>query len=184
MDTLKAAFFEDATYVYVALVFTEIAVAAVWWELRGRWAAVLLTVPPILAGGVFLVERAVVTDREQIVTASEAIAAAVESGELESILPHLHEDFRARLGGRTLTRPMVEAALRSRLVRYEIRSVALHRLEVEIDGDRARMGVNTILRYGSEGSQRYALIWDLRWKRVGERWLILDVAPPRAGLEF
>ena len=184
MDALKHAFFEDATYVYVALIFAELAIAAVWHEVRKRWAAILLIVPPVLAGATFLVERVVVTDREKIVAATEEIAASVETGRLDAILPHLHEDFRARVAGVPLTKPMVEAAVRSRLVRYEIQSVNLHRMEVEIEGDRARMHVNTIFRYGPEGAQRYALVWDLRWERVGERWLILDVDPPQPGLEL
>ena len=181
MQKLKTAFFEDPTYVYVALVVALVVLAAVWYERRTRRVAMLLLVPPALAAAVFALEALVVTDREQIVAAAKDIAASVEAGNFGGILKHLDEDFTASLEGLTAGKADVQTVVARQTARYRITHIGFSKTDVEVGSGRARMRVVTIITW-SYG--RSPLLWDVLWVKTPHGWRIRHVAEPQHKTEL
>jgi hypothetical protein len=58
MEWLKSTFFEDPAYVYIGLGLAMLVLGAIWRKRRGHaWLAAALAMP-LLAVGVFIIERA------------------------------------------------------------------------------------------------------------------------------
>jgi len=76
-NIMSETFFENPLYVYIALGLVEVVLLGIWFERRAPGAARAMIVPPVLAGVVALMAHWVVTDREQIQTASQDIAEAI-----------------------------------------------------------------------------------------------------------
>ncbi len=180
MESVRHALFEDPLYVYVTLGFVELALAAVWHARRGRWRGAALLVPPVLAAGVFLVERLVVTDREQIHLAMREIASWVEAGDFEKAAPYLDEEFSGPYGPKA-------AAVRygsEMIARFKITSLRWLDPALEIRGDRAALRVTSVLEFagGPLGRGRSVLTWTMQWIKRAEGWRIHRVERPEPGL--
>ena len=91
--------FEGRTSVYVVLIALAAFLLLVWWQTRKRWAVIGAGVAGLLVGGYALLDRAVETDREQIVGAIKSMMAAVNAGDIDGIFEHVSDDFRSP-GGR------------------------------------------------------------------------------------
>jgi len=180
---MKEAFFESPFYVYLTLAFAELVLVVVWHEKRTRAWALSLLIPVLLTGAVVLVERLVVTDREQIIAAARDIAAAVETRDLERIPQHLDDKFSAKLPGKRIDRDKAVAEINAKISRRNITGVNFRKTDIEVTGSEAKMHTTTILIYGEEGS-RTSLIWDITWIKRAGRWKILEVAEPRHGIEL
>ncbi len=187
MEWLSETFFESPTLVYAALIFLEAGLLARWLVRRGRRAALWMLLPIALGLGVFALERAVVTDREQILRSTDRLAASVREGraheELERVLSKSAQ-FSAGLGQPDLLdRRTVIDLVEQRADSYRVREVRIHRPAVEIHDGRATMNVVTIIHYGDNG--RDSLIWDLEWvKEEDGRWRIVTIHPPQRGLKL
>jgi len=179
---MSETFFESPLYVYAALGLAELVLAVFWYERRGRKFALAMVVPPVLAAGVALVAHLVVTDREQIESAAQDIANAIEQRRVDRIPGHFDDAFTARVAGMTITKPQVVAVCNSNVQKWDVSRVVFHKVSVEVSGSRAAMHLTTFLTYG-QGS-RTGLIWDLTWIKRGERWLILEVEEPTQGFEL
>lgn len=181
MDRLETAFCEDPFYVYFALALAELVLAGIWYEKRTRrWAATLL-VPVVLAGAVVLVEKLVVTDREWLVRAAGEIAADFEAGKVDAAEKYLDEKLMGFFGVKQATL----AAGRAALLKYDLQSVRLTKLEVQVDDERAKMHTVSIITFkGEEFSGRTSLIWDVHWLKRDDGWRIIRVDRPREGIEF
>ena len=77
--------------------------------------------------------------------------------------------------------------------RWGISRIVLHKLRVEVNGDRSRVHVTTFITYGGArggggveqsmtGTTAY--IWDSTWIKRDGRWLILSVPEPKQGFEL
>lgn len=187
MEWLSETFFESPTPVYAVLIFVEAGLLARWLIRRGRRAALWMLLPLGLGLGVFALERAVVTDREQILRSTEKLAASVREGraheQLERVLSKSAQ-FSAGLGEPDLlNRRTVIDLVEQRQKSYRVHDVRIHRPTVEIHDGRATMNVVTIIHYGENG--RDSLIWDLEWvKEEDGRWRIITVHPPQRGLKL
>jgi hypothetical protein len=177
VDSLRHAFFEDPTYVYVFLAFAELALLAIWHERRGaRWALALLA--PIAAAGVVLaVSAMVVTDQEQIVLAVEEIAGDLEHGSVEAAERYLDDSFQG-IGG-SKQRAIEEG--RTAIDRYRVRKIRLLHMTVEVQGKTAWMHVATVIDL-ADG--RTALTWDVHWIKRPAGWRIREAPPPQMKLEL
>jgi len=172
MDSLRRVLFEDPFTVYLVLVFVEIALVGAWYAQRRRvWLGRML-VPVALAGGAFLLERAVVTDREQIRRALEETAAAAERRDFAAFASHLDEKYRG-CGGR---KPEAVALAEASVLKYKIRQVKIAGdPQIDVAGDsRADATVRTIVCYaaGAGGAGRYALGWRLELVKRPDGWKI------------
>ena len=196
MESLKTAFFESPTYVYISLAIAELVLAAIWYERRNRRTAMALAVPVLLAGLVFAVEALVVTDREYITAALQAMAEEAETGsgsdsaEFAAGRKYLDDAVRVDLGGSyggvNLSKAQTIEAARRVLRQLNVAKVAVPKLVVEVDGRRAKTHFTTIITFTSKelGEQRTSLIWDLQWTKREDGWRITRVEKPQAGLEF
>jgi hypothetical protein len=182
METIRANFFEDPLYVYIALAFVELVLVAIWYERRTRaWAMWLLS--PAVAGGLVLaVSTLVVTDREQILAAAGRIARDLEAGSLAAAGEYLDEGYRG-LGG---DKQGALAAGRAAIQAYRIQSIRFTRMNVEVTSRQARMHAATIIELVSRewGSGGAALVWDVRWVKRKDGWRIVDVQEPQHRTEF
>jgi len=180
MESLETTFFESPFYVYVALGFLELVIAAVWYERRRRTWAIALVVPPLLAGVVAIVAAAVVTDREQIVNALAEIAADVEAGRVDAAEHYLDEVY----AGYGQSKAEVVAMTRSAIARYQLQSIELKRLTVTVAGGSADAEVTTHVKLQGSviGGHTMPVHWRTRWRKRPSGWRIvkveeLDVGP-------
>lgn len=179
---MSETFFESPLYVYFALALGELVLGVLWHERRTRKFALAMIAPPVLAVLVGLVAWLVVTDREQIESAARDIANAIEQNQTQRIPAHLDADFTASVGGMPIRKEGVVMVCNSNIERWGIDRVTFHKVDVQVDGSRARMHLTTFLTY--DGGQRSGLIWDLEWINRGGEWLILKVAEPKQGFEL
>ena len=181
---MSETFFENPLYVYVALALSEVVLVALFFERRSRRAACLLLVPAALAGVVALVAHLVRTDREKIIAAARDIADAVEAGQFDRIAAHLDDDFSASLDGRTVTKAQTVAVCTTVVKRWDITAVTFHNVTVEVTGDRAKMHLTTFISFKAAGPRRTGVIWDVRWIRRSDKWLLLEAEEPTPGFEL
>ena len=182
--TRSELFFENPAYVYLTLALAEFALLAIWYERRGRNWALSLAAPVVAAAVVALVAHLVKTDREQIVAAAEDIAAAVQARQPARIPPHLDEQFTMSLHGFTLLKADVVEVCNAETTQWGINTVKFHKVEVAVDGKRARMRIITLIYYQQGGNQPISLIWNVDWIKRSDGWKILKVDEPRQGFEL
>jgi len=180
MESLAEALYEDPLYIYVSLGFAELVLAAVWHERRTRRWALALLGGPILAAAVFLIARAVVTDREQIIQAIREIARDVESGGVEKLKIHLDDDFAGDFGSKDDAIRAAAGAVRT----YNIKYIRVGKPVVKVSGDQATMRLATVVQFSAGGvSGQTSLLWNVRWiKRGLKAWRIQEVDRPKQGL--
>lgn len=173
MEGIKHTFFEDPTYAYVALGLAVVVLAAIWFERRDHRLLLGMLAPLAVAGAVFLVERMVVTDREEIIAVSGRIAAHIEGGQVEEAAAWLDDGPLGIWESREAAIKQAEAFLHE----HPIQRVALSRHDVEVQGRRATMKVTTVIEFGGQGTgQRVLLAWDLEWVKLASGWRIRAVA--------
>jgi hypothetical protein len=182
METLGRTFFEDPLYVYIALVFAELVLAAIWYERRSRRWAMLLLAPVVAAGAVFAVSTLVVTDREQILAAAARIARDLEGGSVAAAQEYLDDEYR----GVGMDKQGALALGRTAIQTYHIRSIRFTRMNVEVASRRARMRAATIIEIAARefGSGQAPLVWEVRWIKRKAGWRIIDVEEPQQRLEL
>jgi len=179
METLRRAFFEDPLYLYVAAALAEAILFVIWRETRKRGLALALLAPVAFAACVFAVSRFVVTDREQIVAATEEIAADVQAGRTTAAEKYLAEDFTGYY--RTKQHALDEA--RSAIETYRFKLIELKDVEVAVTGRRAVMSLTTVVIPGAglAAGRRFSHAWDVHWVKLPaagrEVWRIIDVVP-------
>ena len=177
MESLKTLFFENPFYVYVTLGVAELVLAAIWWERRTpRWRQVLL-IPPVLAGLVLLVERLVVTDREQLLADVREIARSLEMHQTETLDRYLDDDFRGYLGGREMDRKAAIETADQVVKGMGVSSVSLRDVEVQVNGATARMRGEAWLTFQDPniGVGRGRLDWEIVWLERGDQWRIAEL---------
>ncbi len=164
MESVSRTFFENPVYLYVALGLAEVVLAIRWRERRTRRLALALLVPAVLAGCVFLLDYFVVTDREQIISASKEIARGFETGSMEAAEKYLDEKF----GGFYRTKRNALDRGKRAIERYKLRLVKPMNVEVRVAGRRAEMSVTTVIEPGAGelAGQRFLLSWTVHWVKV------------------
>ncbi|MFB3892474.1 MAG: hypothetical protein ACE15C_10685 [Phycisphaerae bacterium] len=183
MESLRETFFEDPTYVYIALAVAEIVLAAVWHERRTRRWALALLVPPALAVIVFGVERLVVTDRERITAVTRQIAADVEKNDIDAVAQYLNDRITAPWVARTIgipaapARDVVMDAGKAMLRDHPVKSVTFVSLKVEVTGRRATMLAVTRIEFaaGEYKGMSGPVTWKLHWIKPKADWIIDEI---------
>jgi hypothetical protein len=177
MEGLRQAFLEDPLYIYIALGFAELVLAVIRHETRARRWSSALVVPPVLAVAVWALSTWVVTDREQIIAATERIARGVEAGSVAAAEETLDDDYRGWAGDKAGILEAGRAALRA----YPIQKVGFTRVEVTVEGTEAALRLSTIVTI-QEG--KVGLVWDVRWVKRPSGWRIVAVDEPVSKVEL
>lgn len=171
MESIRYILFDDPSWLIIALAVLEAVAVALWWQGRSlRWS-VGMAFPVVLAGGVYALERYVVTDRERIVAACEEIATMAERGQLrEAAERYLAEDFSGRFAGAELDKRGVLLRLRTATVLGILEGVTLRDPRLEFGDDGAVLTVGTTFRF--KESRRDFWDWELHWRETSEGWRI------------
>jgi hypothetical protein len=90
--------FEGRTSVYAVLAALAVFLLVIWWQTRKRWLLLGVAVAAGLIGLYALLDKAVETDREQIVRKVNEMAAAVNARNLDALFENISENFRTPLG--------------------------------------------------------------------------------------
>ncbi|MCJ7543682.1 MAG: hypothetical protein MUP47_03790 [Phycisphaerae bacterium] len=177
MEGPERAFLEDPLYVYIALGFAELVLAVIWHETRARRWSSALVVPPLLAVAVWALATWAVTDREQIIRATERIARDAEAGSVAAAEEFLDDDYR---GFGESKAGLLEAG-RATLKAYPIKKVGFTRVEVTVEDTEATMHLSTIITL-VEG--KVGLAWDVRWVKRPAGWRIVSADEPTSKVEL
>ncbi len=177
METLKATFFENPFTVYLILVAVAVGLIVMWRTAgrSGRWLATGLLILAILAGGIFAMEKLVVTDREQMGLILKDIAESVPAGRIDHAMTYLDEKYF----GWGKFKPAVALAVKAAIARYDIQKVSLFGdPTIEVDGKLAKCKVSAMITYKLKGeSTRHPMAWHVKWIKRPEGWRIQRAEP-------
>jgi hypothetical protein len=109
--------YEGRLSVYLFLAAIAVALVFFWWQRRKRYFLFGAGLFLVLMGVYYLLDRAVETDREQIVRKLETMAAAVKAKDASAIFQHVSDDFRSP-GGKNKKdfQAFAESTIKSRTV--------------------------------------------------------------------
>lgn len=171
VHTITTVLFEDPTWLYVALGVFEAALVALWRARPGRWAAIALPVPVVLAGAVFIVSAAVLTDGERITAAARAIARDIEAGKTDVLAEYLDDQYRGFCG----TKPRAVKTCESVIARYGPLVITFRRLEVQPAGQTAEVQATTLIVPSKRraSSLPVQMTWNVRWAKRPQGWRVV-----------
>jgi hypothetical protein len=173
MEWLKSIFFEDPTYVYVGLGLAMLGLLIIWRRRRGSgWLAAMLAMP-LLAVAVFIVERAVVTDREVIDRHCQEIAQDLSAGKLDAAQLYLDDDFS---GGLWPTKAMAITAGAAAIKQFEINEASLRNIQTKVDNKHALTKVRTLTGTRSLAGGWWGMEWELHWVKKSQGWRIVEAS--------
>jgi hypothetical protein len=84
---------DDPTFVYVILAALAVILGVAWWRTKQGKLLIAALVAIALIGGVWLLSHYAVTDAKRIQHAVEAMAAAVQRHDVNTIVSHTSRDF-------------------------------------------------------------------------------------------
>ena len=185
METIETTLFEDPFSIYVILVLAGAAIVVAWRAGRrsGRWLATRLLIVAILAGGIFAIERLVVTDRERIQLALRDIAASVPAGRIDHAMTYLDEKYlgwgSSRVVPAAAVRGVVTAAIKLAVAKYQVQDISLvGKPRIEVAGKLAECKVVAIITYLSEGlPTKHVMAWNVKWIKRPDGWRIQGAEP-------
>lgn len=177
METIREMLFENPWPIYVVLALTEFVLAGLWWSRRDKKILQWMIAPLVLAVAVFVLERIVVTDREQITINTNEIGRLIQSGQVEGLKTYLDENIRVKLadmGSDTANRDQVIQMGKAVLTQNPVAKISFLGLKVEPSGSLAEESVTTIIDFagGELKDQKRAVKWIVRWGKKDGRWLI------------
>jgi hypothetical protein len=179
MEKIETALFEDPLVIYVILALAAAAIIALWRTRggSGRWLAARLLIVAILAGGVFAIERLVVTDREQIQLALRDIAASVPAGRIDHAMTYIDENYHGwgRPPGTSIpARASLTMAIKAAVADYQVREIKLAGMpRIEVAGKLAQCKVVVVITYVTEGTPtKHVMAWNVKWIKRPEGWRI------------
>lgn len=133
----------------------------------------------LLTGGMVLLERLVVTDREQILESVETLRAAVEKGDIDTAL----DQIAGEAGN-------VRQVLSSTLRRYRFSNVRIFQQDITFNRDSKPDGAKVLVSGMvtlCEGSNKTPIgqfggSANLHFRRADGRWILTDVTDIREGI--
>ncbi|MHB1423716.1 MAG: hypothetical protein ACYC3I_11085, partial [Gemmataceae bacterium] len=90
--------FEGRTSVYVILAALVVFLLLVWWQMRKRWLIHVVVIAAGLIGLYALLDKAVETDREQLVRKIKEMVAAVNARNIDALFENISDNFRSPQG--------------------------------------------------------------------------------------
>jgi hypothetical protein len=169
MDTLRHLFYEDATWVYVALVLAELVLFWNYFRRRTRRTALCLLIPLALGGTVFAVETLVVTDREKIMGTVREIASDYQRGGLNAARLYLYDGYEGFGGDKDSLLSQAE----------NVQSIKLTNPRLTVSEQRAELWITSVVRLSDDlGGGTLSFRWCVSWIRLLEGWKIDRVNTP------
>jgi len=138
---------------------------------RGRlWIAWML-----LTAGLFLLQKAVVTDREEIRAALGRLIQAVESEDTRAIGELIASDY----SDETFDREALMSWVEGQLQQVRVDDTIVIRWDASVSDDRAELRFRAFaaIDHAQVGAGRASGEWLLRWKRDATGWRITSMRP-------
>lgn len=120
--------FEGRPSVYAILAALVVFLLLAWWQMRKRWLLYGVLVTAALVGLYALLDRAVETDREQIVRKLQEMVAAVNAHNLDAAFVHISDQFRSQ-GGKNKSE--LRAIAQTNLDQRQVESVQVWDILIE-----------------------------------------------------
>jgi len=138
----------------------------VWLRRRTPQARRALLVALALLIVLPVVQRLVVTDREQIRAVSDAIASAADQGDVDGIIRLLSVDFRLQ----DMDREALREFAKSRLDRFHPKDTAISDFRAQVNGDQATVTFVSSCTIMGEYSGPVRIGWTAVFVRVDGVW--------------
>jgi hypothetical protein len=179
MDTLVHIFLENLTLLTLTEFFalaTVLAVHRSYFTPRTR-AAVWITL--VVCGLLIGLNLYIETDREKLEQLVEALAEAVDDGDVETLGANIAESFRYE--GQT-KRFFLEAVYRD-LQRFQIDEASVGGFSIELAGDRATVNFRASCDYKSDQRARANIPsqWTVVCVRTPDGWKLQTIEEARVG---
>lgn len=163
--------FEDVTWLIGVGIVVEALLAVVLFRTgRGVVMLAMAAVLAVVLAGV-VIERLVVTEREEVVDTLDALAAALVAGDLQAVLSHLAPEASFARDQAQTHLPQVKIN-EARMRNIE---VMINRLTSPPTAEAQFRGILNIkdLR-GQFPYEHYIQQFTVRFRREGDRWLLVD----------
>lgn len=90
--------FEGRSAVYIVLAAFAVFLLLAWGQTRKRWLLLGVVLALALLGVYAVLDKAVESDREQLVRKVQAMAAAVNARDVDALFENISDDFRSPRG--------------------------------------------------------------------------------------
>jgi hypothetical protein len=141
--------FEGKVAVYLFLAAVAVSLVYLWTQTRKRYFLYGVGVTVLLAGLYFLLDKAVETDREQIVHKTEAMAAAVKAKDIRALFEHVSDQFRSPAGK---DKQQSQISAQKLISSGEVTEVTVWGFHFDDDGSRERRSRVVAFQVKAEGS--------------------------------
>ncbi|MCK6484064.1 MAG: hypothetical protein HUU22_16800 [Phycisphaerae bacterium] len=138
---------------------------------RGRlWLIWMLAV-----AGLFFLQKAVVTEREELRGVFDSLVKAVERKQIDVLAGLLATDYQDS----EFDRDELTRWLRAQLADVDISNSRIHRCDVKITGERAEMelAATALVSYQGAPVAYPRGEWTLHWRRTAEGWRVVRIQP-------
>lgn len=175
MEFLRELLFESVLYwgVFSFLLFAAVLLT----RARSSGAYRRYSLPGVLGLIVllFLMQKAVTTQRERILLSLDDFIAAITEEKPRAIADAISRNYDAE----ELTHDEVVAAIERALSDLDIYDVRYRRRDITIDGNSAELilGVMATVRMGNEPGAIHSGRWCIAWAREADRWRIVSIKP-------
>lgn len=175
MDFIQTLLFESPWRLggFSFLVFAVV----LFWRRRWTGSAARHALPATLAGIIvlFLLQWLVTTQREAVRETMERFVAAVERKDAVG----LQSVFSAAYDSEEMDREAITRAIDAYLGYLTIRDTRLRRMDVTINGERARMDLSALATVSIRGAigEFHTGLWQIDWVREGDEWRITALRP-------
>ena len=139
MESIQTALFEEPLVIYIILGIIAIVGLVIFKKQRTRKSARTLLLALASGAAVFAISTLVVTDREQIYAATDEIALAINSDNIQSVERFIDDDFAAK--GPYATRAKAIRWIKHNIKQFEITNVTLTIISLDIPSDQAEMQI-------------------------------------------
>jgi alkanesulfonate monooxygenase SsuD/methylene tetrahydromethanopterin reductase-like flavin-dependent oxidoreductase (luciferase family) len=161
----------ENTFPLVVVALVAAVGSLLWWvQARERWLVVTAALAAALAGGVYLADELVETDREQVTAVLHRLAAAAEARDLPTILATIDPEATG-----------LRADAERLMQRYQPSEVRITRLFIEVDASSsppaatADLIVRATGRVDGGGTQASSLVGGvITLKKQGEQWQLAN----------
>jgi len=183
IDFLTKLLFESLPLLLVAEIVAVTIALAVH---RRRFTSATrhgLWITLVICGLLIVVQCLVVTDREQLEQLVEALAQAVDDGDVGALGERLDSDFQASLQRRHQDKQAFLADVNVRLQRWQVNEAKVFNFRIDADGNNAVVAFSATCDWRSGNQVQYNILslWKLQCVRRLEGWKLSQIISAKIG---
>ena len=175
MSAIQSFLFESPWLLIPALAIIEFFLLSGWLRKRTPGSRRALLIGLALCIALPLLQKLVVTRREEVRSVCMELVQATEDGDVNTIADRVAPAFQVR----EIDRDRFVEGVTKTLTNSSVEHPRLHGMRVVIDGDRAEVHFVVTCRIvtpeGMEGGVPSA--WEVIFQRINDQWLMIAVEP-------